>query len=141
MTYSLIVKPVSVVGIVARQNGILPSMARMGRPPRSLADKQMMLAMGERLKWVKEANGWNQTQAGEAVGVSQTAWSLYEKGKRWPDAFAAVRLIAKLKISREYLLTGDLGGVERDLAIRLAALHPELVRPRNRDSDTGTDQS
>ncbi len=101
----------------------------------------MMLQMGERLKWVREANGWNQTQAGDMVGVTQTAWSLYERGLRWPDAFAAVRLIAKLKISREFLLTGDLGGVERDLAIRLAASHPELVRPKNKDSDTGTDQS
>lgn len=141
MTYSLSVKRVSVVGIVARQNGIMPSMARMGRPPRGTADRQMMLQMGERLKWVREANGWNQTQAGDMVGVTQTAWSLYERGLRWPDAFAAVRLIAKLKISREFLLTGDLGGVERDLAIRLAASHPELVRPKNKDSDTGTDQS
>jgi transcriptional regulator with XRE-family HTH domain len=97
--------------------------------------------MGRFLRWVREANGWSQTQAGEAVGVSQTAWSLYERGLRWPDAFEAVRLIAKLKISREFLLTGDLGGVERDLAIRLAALHPELAKPRNTDSGTGTDPS
>ena len=97
-----------------------------------------MAEMGQRLRWVREARGWNQTQAGEVVGVTQTAWSLYERGLRWPDAFEAVRLIAKLKISRDYLLTGDLGGVERDLAIRLAASHPELVEPKNTDQDRDT---
>lgn len=136
MTLCLRVKRISVVGLSARQNGILPSMTRrMGRPPRSVADRQMMAEMGKRLRWVREASGWNQTQAGEVVGVTQTAWSLYERGLRWPDAFEAVRLIAKLKISRDYLLTGDLGGVERDLAIRLAASHPELVEPKNTDED------
>ena len=141
MTYSLNVKHLSVVGAPARQNGIMPNMKkRMGRPPRNVADRQMMADMGKRLRWVREANLWNQTQAGEAVGVTQTAWSLYERGLRWPDAFEAIRLIAKLKISREYLLSGDLGGVERDLAIRLAAAHPELVSPKSTDRDTGTHQ-
>lgn len=139
MTFCRNVKHISVVSPAARQNGILPPMAkRMGRPPRSVADRQMMAEMGQRLRWVREARGWNQTQAGEVVGVTQTAWSLYERGLRWPDAFEAVRLIAKLKISRDYLLTGDLGGVERDLAIRLAASHPELVEPKNTDQDRDT---
>ena len=35
--------------------------------------------------------------------------------------------MAKLRISREYLMEGSLEGVEADLAIRLAAAHPELV--------------
>lgn len=98
-----------------------------------------MREMGRRLRWVREALGQSQGQIAEAVGVHQTAWSLYERGLRWPDQFEAVRLIAKLRISREYLLEGDLSGVERELAIRLAASHPELVKPNNTAPRTGTD--
>lgn len=92
-----------------------------------------MRAMGKRLKWVREAlGGPPQEKMAEIVGVHQTSWSLYERGLRMPDQFESVRLISKLKISREYLLEGSLNGVDRDLAIRLAALHPELVLPKGK---------
>lgn len=88
-----------------------------------------MRQMGRRLRWVREALELNQTDMARMVGLTQTAWSLYERGLRWPDQFQAVRLMAKLKVTREYLLTGDLTGIDRELAIRLAAQHPELVSP------------
>ncbi len=99
----------------------------MGRPSRTESDHRLMAQMGRRLRWVREALGVNQTHMARMVGITQAAWSLYERGLRWPDQFAAVRLMAKLKITREYLLEGDLSGIDRDLAIRLAAQHPELV--------------
>lgn len=111
----------------------------MGRPPRTTADRQLMRDMGMRLRWVREALGETQERMAQRVGVHQTAWSLYERGRRWPDQFEAVRLIAKLQISTDYLLCGSLRGVERELAIRLAAHHPELVRPTDRALRTGTD--
>lgn len=87
-----------------------------------------MRKMGQRLRWVREALGLNQTDMARMVGLTQTGWSLYERGARWPDQFAAVRLMAKLKITREYLLEGDLSGIDRELAIQIAAQHPELAR-------------
>lgn len=96
-----------------------------------------MRKMGQRLRWVREALGLNQTDMARMVGLTQTGWSLYERGKRWPDQFAAVRLMAKLKVTREYLLTGDLSGIDRDLAIRLAAQHPELVKPTRKEPRRG----
>jgi transcriptional regulator with XRE-family HTH domain len=99
----------------------------MGRPRRTVADKTMMLRLGQRLRWVREARGMTQQQIAELVGVHQTAWSLYERGLRFPDQFEVPRLLAKLRISRDYLMDGSLEGVEADLAIRLAAAHPELV--------------
>ncbi|HEY6254509.1 MAG TPA: helix-turn-helix transcriptional regulator [Xanthobacteraceae bacterium] len=102
-----------------------------GRPKRTEADRALMAAMGMRLRWVRDALDLRQHQIAEAVGIDQTTWSLYELGKRWPDQFAAARLIAKLKISHAYLLEGSLEGVERELAIQLAARHPELAAPIN----------
>lgn len=100
---------------------------RMGRPKRTVADRAMMAHLGTRLRWVREALEANQQTMAEAIGVTQTAWSLYERGLRWPDEFSIPRLLGKLKISREYLLENTLEGVEPGLAIRLAAMHPELV--------------
>jgi transcriptional regulator with XRE-family HTH domain len=101
-----------------------------------------MKRMGERLRWVREAFGEQSQQAiADKVGVHQTLWSMYERGKRAPDQFNAVRIIAKLGISREYLLEGKLDGVERNLAIRLAAKHPELAGLTNKEPGTGTDLS
>ena len=110
----------------------------VGRPRRTLADKALMQRLGQRLRWVREAKGMTQAQIAELVGVHQTAWSLYERGLRFPDQFEVPRLLAKLRISREYLMDGSLEGVEAGLAIRLAAAHPQLVpsidRVRRKDT-------
>lgn len=91
-----------------------------------------MRNIGRRLRWVREVLGMTQEQIATAVGIDQTAWSAYEVGKRWPDLGTASRLIAKLKVSHAYLMDGSLEGVERNLAIQLAAYHPELVLPTNK---------
>jgi transcriptional regulator with XRE-family HTH domain len=93
----------------------------------------LMRTIGLRLRWVRDALGMTQEQIASAVGIAQDAWSLYELGKRWPDLGTASRMIAKLKITHAYLVEGSLDGVERQLAIRLAAYHPELALPTRTD--------
>lgn len=101
-----------------------------------------MKQIGQRLRWVREAMGKKvpQEALADRVGVHQTAWSLYERGKRMPDQFEVLRMVSKLRISMAYLLEGSLDGVDRDLAIQLAARHPELALPTHTASDKGTDQ-
>lgn len=110
----------------------------MGRPRRTVADRKLMADMGKRLRWVREARGDSQQEIADHIGVHQTAWSLYERGLRWPDEFEARRMIAKLRISQAYLLEGSLEDIEQGLAIQLAARHPELVDPTGRARRTGT---
>jgi len=112
----------------------------MGRPSRTVADRQLMREVGVRLKWVREALQLSQAAIAEKVGLHQTAWSLYERGLRFPDHFEVVRLAGKLQISIPYLMEARLEGVERELAIRLAARHPELVEPIGTAPRTGTAQ-
>lgn len=100
-----------------------------------------MKEIGTRLRWVREVMGISQERIAEIVGVHQTAWSLYERGKRTPDQFEVPRIAGKLKISVPYMMGQGLEGVERDLAIRLAARHPELVENTSKDRGTGTDPS
>jgi transcriptional regulator with XRE-family HTH domain len=115
--------------------------SKMGRPKRTPEDRLLMRQMGQRLMWVREAYGMSQGQIAQAVGIDQTAWSLYENGKRSPDLYAALRLISKLKISFGFLVEGSLEGVERELAIRLAASHPELAAPLRMAPRTDTAQA
>ena len=110
----------------------------MGRPSRTAEDRLLMAAIGTRLFWVRKALGLSQQAIADRLGIHQTLWSLYERGRRMPDQFAAARLIAKLKISQAYLLDGSLDGVERTLAIRLAADHPELAGPIDKGQHTDT---
>lgn len=132
------VKRICVVGHPLRQKVII---CDMGRPNRTVADKAMMAHMGKRLRWVREAMGKSQDEIATALGIHQTTWSLYERGLRWPDQFEVPRLLAKLRISREYLLEDTLQGVDPDLAIPLAARHPELVYPNDKAPRTGKGRS
>lgn len=109
----------------------------MGRPARGVADRAIMKAVGERLRWVREAERLSQQELAARIGVHQTTWSLYERGLRFPDQFEVQRLAAKLKISTQYLLQGSLEGVERRLAILLAARHPELAEPTDTEPRKG----
>lgn len=93
-----------------------------------------MKEIGTRLRWVREAREISQQEMAQEVGVHQTAWSLYERGLRLPDQFEVVRLAAKLKVSVPYLSAASLEGVERGLAILLAARHPELALPKGKES-------
>jgi transcriptional regulator with XRE-family HTH domain len=109
----------------------------MGRPRRTDEDRELMVVIGTRLRWVREAMDISQEKIALAVGVDQTTWSLYEKGKRTPDQFRIPQLIGKLGITVPYLLGGGLDGVERDLAIQLAARHPELADTSGKGPGTG----
>lgn len=101
-----------------------------------------MKVMGLRLKWVRQARNMKQSEIAKLVGIDQSTWSLYERGLRWPDHFDVLRLLAKLKISREYLLDGVLRDVEPELAIRLALEHPsELSSPRHTGGGKDKDRS
>lgn len=101
----------------------------IGRPSRTPADRETMRLVGLRLRWAREAQGLNQAEFAELAELHQTAISLYETGKRIPDQLALPRLCGRLRIDPDYLLEGSLQGVDRELAIRLAAAHPELAPP------------
>lgn len=107
----------------------LSSSRRMGKPRRRTADRKQMIQVGIRLRWVREAMRKTQAEMADIIGVHQTAWSLYERGQRFPDSFDAIRICDKLKITLDYLLTGDLNEVEPVLATVLSLQHPELIPP------------
>ena len=105
---------------------------KLGRPAAPPEKAELMKRIGERLRWVREVHGKSQAEMGALFGISGNAWGKIELGKRLPDRFRLPEIVARLAISMEYLKDGSLDGVERSLAIHLAAAHPELAQQTNK---------
>jgi transcriptional regulator with XRE-family HTH domain len=106
-------------------NGDSPK--RMGRPARSTADRALMKQVGQRLLWARVALELTQEQIAQMIGLDHSTWCYYEQGKRFPDPLKIPAICARLNVDTDYLMHGSLDGVERNLAILLAAYHPELA--------------
>lgn len=65
-----------------------------------------MSSFAENLKKVRIDKGWNQGQLAQAIGVSQTAISQFEKGLRFPTPANINKFAEILGVSSDYLL-GD----------------------------------
>ena len=63
-----------------------------------------MGGFGARFKECRVSAGFNQTQAAEAVGVHQTAISMYERDKREPTADVVIKMALAYHVSIDYLL-------------------------------------
>jgi len=62
--------------------------------------------IGERFKEVRTELGLNQTELGEAVGVTQSTVTAYETGKRRPPLPVLLALERVLRINHDWLLNG-----------------------------------
>jgi len=120
-----------------RQNASSYEGMALGRSRITPEAREMMIHVGERLRWVREVHGKSQAEMAEIVGVTQTAWGKWELGQRTPDRYKLPEVVARLRISIDYLLGNTLEGVERSLALRLAAAHPELVSSMRTEEGKG----
>jgi transcriptional regulator with XRE-family HTH domain len=129
-----------IVGNMAADNSSLPETngnpgptpngdppKKKGRPARSVADRDLMKVVGRRLRWAREALELTQEQIAGMVGLDHSTWCYYEQGKRFPDPIKLPAICARLNVDNNYLMNGSLDGVERNLAILLAARHPILA--------------
>ena len=61
--------------------------------------------VGARIRELRKAKGWTQTELGDAAGLGQSAISSIEKGKTTkPEAVSILRIAAALKASPFYIL-------------------------------------
>lgn len=63
--------------------------------------------MKERIKMIRKNQNMNQTEFGEAIGVSFTALSKYEQGKVIPDKSVRLLICSKFNVSETWLETGE----------------------------------
>ena len=91
------------------------------------------VALGQRLRRVREAHGWTQAQLAAAVGLTQDAISLYERGKRSMRVETVVDVARALDVPLSLLLDTHedvlvIRGTPLAELLRRAADSPERLR-------------
>ena len=117
-------------------------MAKHKRPDSLTA---LQRAIGTRISWARELVMPNQSECARLLGVDASTLNKIERGDRAPSVFLIAALSNRLRVSTDFLLKGVLNGrTDEELALRLAALHPELVLQQqdmapNTDRNTSSD--
>ena len=63
-----------------------------------------MVTLGQKLRQLRQANGLNQRQTAERIGVTASVVSAYENDIRQPSYTSLVKLTALYNVSSDYLL-------------------------------------
>lgn len=93
--------------------------------------------IGLRLKWARELVYPTQAAFARALGLDKHSVAKIETGKRPIRLVNLITAANKLRTGTEYLLTGNLAGVEPELQRLLMQRHPELLQappPRHQGS-------
>ena len=88
--------------------------------------------MGQRIREAREASGFSQEDLGDAIKLTRSSVSLWEKGRSIPEDENLQLLAEVLKTTPEYLLTGkgkppvykreQDNGYRRDMIMRMTRL-------------------
>lgn len=101
--------------------------ARVSRASRPDAYSAVQRQVGERIGWVRDLVIPNQAECARLIGVTPPTLNKIEKGTRAASIFNIITLANKLRVSTDFLLRGQLVGLDQEIERRLIALHPELV--------------
>lgn len=63
--------------------------------------------LGQRIRQARVASGFSQEDLGDALGVTRSSVSLWEKGRSFPDEAKLEVLAQVLKVPQAYLETGN----------------------------------
>lgn len=63
--------------------------------------------LGQRISALRREQGLSQAELAGRLGISASAMGMYEQGRREPSAATLVALARELKVTTDYLLTGE----------------------------------
>jgi DNA-binding XRE family transcriptional regulator len=87
---------------------------------------ELAATVGRHIRWARELVVPNRNMFAQRMGVDSSTIKHIEAGKRLPSLPLFMQLCQELKISPQYILQGQLAGVDGELAVLLASHHPEL---------------
>jgi transcriptional regulator with XRE-family HTH domain len=103
----------------------------MSKEKRPEAYSDIQADIGMRIKWARELVEPNRAKFARTLGVDRSTIQKIEEGKRAPSIFNVIEFSHQLRVTPDYILTGDLKGVDGEVAGHLVRQHPELIdRPR-----------
>lgn len=86
------------------------------------------MALGERIKRLRQERGWSQAQLGQKLGVHQKQISGYERDVHVPSTELLIRISEAFDVSLDYLVSGGNGASQRiDVADRELIRHMEAI--------------
>ncbi|NWO00829.1 helix-turn-helix domain-containing protein [Tetragenococcus halophilus] len=62
------------------------------------------MSLGERIKFLRNKNGWTQTYLGEKISVTKASISGYENDTRNPDKETLIKIANLFNVTTDYLL-------------------------------------
>src|SRR5689334_17065802 len=100
-------------------------MVKTARPE---AYSAVQAAVGTRMRWVREALDIGQAEAARLMGIHSTTLAKIEVGTRAASVFNLIEFSVRFRVGGDFLLRGVLNeGTDKDLALKLAAMHPEVI--------------
>ena len=111
----------------------------MSKTARPEAYTLIQAGVGQRIQWVREMLMPNRAECARLLGVDKSTLAKIESGERAASIFNIIELANRFRCSTDFLLRGLLiAKTDEELALALAARHPELVLPPKRmGSDKG----
>jgi transcriptional regulator with XRE-family HTH domain len=94
--------------------------------PRKPRPDDLMRHVGLRLLALRQFLGVEQIAFANAIGVQPNALSNYERGDRFPDPVAMIRMHMRFKWPLDFLYVGSLKGFDFDEQQQLIAICAEL---------------
>ena len=114
----------------------------MSRTARPEAYTAIQKKIGERIGWVRELVQPNRYEAARTLGLDPSTLAKIEAGSRAASIFNVISIANRYRCTTDFILRGVMSArMDDELALKLAALHPELVLPQlGKAADTGTGQ-
>jgi transcriptional regulator with XRE-family HTH domain len=108
----------------------------MSRYPRGEALSLVQQKIGTRIRWVQEIYNPNAAAVARELGMDPSTLIKIMTGNRPPNVFNVLDMCRLFGVSADFLLRGKLvAETDMTMAIRLAALHPELVLSPNLETE------
>lgn len=86
---------------------------------------------GLRLRAIREALGYSQTQICRVTGIKQSTWNNWENKGYRPGLDDAIKLAQTLDLSLDWVYLGSLSGTPSDTARMIRAAYLRLWKARN----------
>lgn len=117
----------------------------MSKHARPEAYSIVQKGVGTRIGWVREILMPNRSELARLMGIDASTLAKIEDGTRAPSIFNVIEIANRLRVSTDFLLRGLLTArTDEELALELAARHPDLVlqrarNDRSKDMDPASD--
>jgi transcriptional regulator with XRE-family HTH domain len=110
----------------------------MSKTARPEAYTAVQTVIGQRIMWARELVYPNASEFARLIEVHPSTLKKIEDGERAPSIFNVIEIANRLRVSADFVLRGQLIGIDQELERLLIAHHPSLVlgqQDRDKDMD------